>query len=327
MNKALISVIIPVYNAEKYIDKCLQSIVKQTFENNIEILVVNDGSTDNTTEILEKLSKKIPNLRVFHIENGGVSNARNIGISKAVGEYITFVDADDWLELNCYEEMYKEAVKSGADIVAAGIYIDDEHSSVTTRELCESNVCIDGKTAVRNYLYGTVDVHVWNKLIKRSIASKHCFDSTIKIGEDKLYTFECLVDAQKVFLMSNCYYHYVLNETSAVHQKFSEKNLHDIAVSNRILEITGSKYEDLIPYAECMFVNVECRLLSDIVCNSLFDEYKEVYEFTKRDVRKFSVIKCARFSSRKHFIGLVIAKINPRLFGYLRGNNKIKYRK
>ena len=112
-----ISVIIPVYNVEKYIVKCLDSLVNQTLEN-IEIIVVNDGSKDNSQTIIDKYVKKYPKkIKSYIKENGGQGSARNLGLEYAKGEYISFVDSDDWLDLNALEEMYNLAKKDNSDIV------------------------------------------------------------------------------------------------------------------------------------------------------------------------------------------------------------------
>lgn len=113
---AEISVIVPVYNAERFLDKCLNSIVNQTFKD-IEIIIVNDGSVDNSGAIIDKYAKDYSNIKAFKIENRGPGGARNYGLEHATGKYIGFIDADDWISLNMYEELYKKAIETKADIV------------------------------------------------------------------------------------------------------------------------------------------------------------------------------------------------------------------
>ena len=102
----MISVIIPIYNVEKYLTKCIESVINQTYKN-LEIILVNDGSTDNSKEIIDKYSSIDSRIKVINKKNGGLSDARNVGIELAKGEYITFLDSDDWIELNMYEKLYK----------------------------------------------------------------------------------------------------------------------------------------------------------------------------------------------------------------------------
>ena len=112
-----VSIIVPVYNVESYLDKCLNSLVNQTLKD-IEIIVINDGSTDNSQKIIDKYSKKYKNIINITKENGGVSEARNLGLEKASGEYIGFLDSDDWIEPDMYELMYQKAKTENFDIVA-----------------------------------------------------------------------------------------------------------------------------------------------------------------------------------------------------------------
>lgn len=131
MKEYAISIIIPVYNGEKYLKRCLDSIVNQTIFSELQIIVVNDGSTDNTLSIIKKYKEVYgDNIVVANIPNGGVSNARNVGIEIATGKYLTFVDADDWVDQGCYEKMYRKAQESLVDIVAAGFFISNDNKDI-----------------------------------------------------------------------------------------------------------------------------------------------------------------------------------------------------
>ena len=132
--KIKVSVIVPVYNVEKFIDKCLNSIVNQTLKE-IEIIVVNDGSPDNSQKIIDKYVKKYPEkVQSFIKENGGQGSARNLGIEKAKGEYISFVDSDDWLDLDALEKMYSLAKKDNSDIVICDMV--DHYANYTIYHNC-----------------------------------------------------------------------------------------------------------------------------------------------------------------------------------------------
>ena len=134
-NKPFISVIIPIFNAEKYLSKCLNSIIRQTFEN-IEIICVNDGSTDNSLNILNKYSKKDDRIKVFSIENHGQGFARNLGLSKANGEYISFIDADDWIEKDSFIMLYEKLKLFDLDI----LFFQMVNYINSTGELVESDL-------------------------------------------------------------------------------------------------------------------------------------------------------------------------------------------
>ena len=120
-----ISVIVPIYNVEKYLAKCIDSIINQTLTN-IEIILVNDGSTDNSRKIIDKYDKKDSRIKVIHKKNGGQGSARNAGLDIAKGEYIGFVDSDDWIDSNMYENLYNAAISNNADIVVCNRKVFDE---------------------------------------------------------------------------------------------------------------------------------------------------------------------------------------------------------
>ncbi len=159
-----VSVIVPVYNVEKYIDRCLKSLVNQTLKD-IEIIVVNDGSPDNSQKIIDKYAKKYKNVKSYIKENGGVSDARNYGIKKSSGEYIAFVDGDDFVLENMYESMYEKAKSDNFDVVVCDLNYIYEDSNKENRVSSGFNKDTSdiNKAIINNYPV------VWNKIIKREI--------------------------------------------------------------------------------------------------------------------------------------------------------------
>lgn len=165
--RPLISIIIPVYNAEKYLCKCLDSIIKQTFTD-FEVLLIDDGSTDNSGEICDYYAKLDNRITVFHKTNEGVSSARNMGLNNAVGEWITFVDADDWLDVNIYNKLYYEAVVSNADIVLCDFYFYYNENNLILYNTISTN---KGKDDImRDYIISFTSL--CNMLVHRSLYDK-----------------------------------------------------------------------------------------------------------------------------------------------------------
>lgn len=326
-DKFYISIIIPVYNAEKYIRKCLESLVNQSVCDNLELIIVNDGSIDKTKWILDEYKSKYKNIKVFHTENSGVSSARNYGLEQATGKYITFVDADDWVDLDCYEKMFKYAEKYNADIVATGLYIDGKDGIITTRRVAEQDVLMDQKTAIKEYLYGNLDVHIYNKLFKAGLIKTHKFDTKLKIAEDRLFLFECLLDTENIFCSAACFYHYYQNENSVMNQKFSKKNLDNIIVGKKIVKEISNRYPELVCYAQSMYVSMECRLYGELYAEKLTNKYLKEYIALKRDIKKFNILKYLRYTSKKHIFALILAKINPALYNYFRSNTIMKFKR
>lgn len=168
MKKIKVSVIVPVYNVEKYLDKCLESLANQTLKE-IEIIVVNDESPDNSQSIIDKYTEKYSTIHSYQKKNGGVSSARNFGIKKATGEYIAFVDGDDYVATNMYESMYKKAVSGNFDVVACDlnyVFEDDKDKIIRVSSKIETDTTNIKKTYVDMYPC------VWNKIYKKNLFDK-----------------------------------------------------------------------------------------------------------------------------------------------------------
>ena len=219
--KSKISVIIPVYNGAKYLPMCLDSLLKQTFKNWIAICI-DDGSTDETATILDHYANKDKRFFVIHKKNAGVSAARNDGIKKADGEYIHFMDADDVLDNNYYEEMLK--VSSGADIVCSGFVSNSKHSANLVYK----------KHRILNTLFGKlfwsqalIKSFVWRYLFKTDFIKKHKlgFDTKLMSQEDAIFVLQSMRVANQVIIVPNVNYHYLFNEDSALNKK--DKKHHD----------------------------------------------------------------------------------------------------
>ena len=202
--EALISVIIPVYNKAEYVEDCIQSVVSQDFEN-FEVIVVEDGSTDNSAEICDRLAAEYPNVTVLHPENGGVTAARRIGFERSKGEFITFVDADDKMLPGALRRLYDEILATGADEVVAR-YIN-QHDELRGHE---GGQYMEPAWMTRQLLSATADFCVlWAVLFRRELL-EGCLDTPrlIRSGEDILMQIECLRKEPKVWFSDEVVYMY-----------------------------------------------------------------------------------------------------------------------
>lgn len=215
-----VSVIIPVYKAEKYLNRCLESLVNQTLRE-IEIILVDDGSPDNSGKICDEYAKIDNRVKVIHKENSGVSSARNVGLENATGEYIAFVDADDYVELNAYEELYSKAKKTDADAV-----ICDYTLILGNRKncLCQTKCKKDSAIYLTNILQGRLTGSICNKLIKASLFRQFslCFDEDLVYCEDKLLLIKLLLKNIKIEYVQKSFYNYVNTPTSLTHQDINK---------------------------------------------------------------------------------------------------------
>lgn len=216
MNKK-ISVIVPVYNVEKYLKNCVESLINQTYEN-IEIILVDDGSTDNSGAICDELSKEDNRITVIHKENEGVSRARNTALEQSVGEYISFVDSDDSLEVTAYENLVKQMENNDLDVLAFQYYINEKNSKenndvvtlVSTEEALRRCVNDDGEKCFIPA--------VWNKIYRAETLKEYLkFCPQYIIAEDMLVTMRVLKHARRIGEIYQEYYNYTQREESVMH--------------------------------------------------------------------------------------------------------------
>lgn len=214
----LLSVIIPVYNAACFLPRCLESIVNQTYRK-LEIICVDDGSTDNSLTVLQEYAAKDARIKVIHQENDGVSAARNVGVAVATGEFVTFVDADDWLEQDAYGKILP-CMEDGVDLVCFGGVIDGEIEQ-SRRENMEAYACMNFNGTTQSYLgVMRTNVYVWNKIFRKSIIEGYGiqFPVGIACGEDAAFYFcYASVAGMACYLQENVY-HYVQQSGSAMAQ-------------------------------------------------------------------------------------------------------------
>ncbi|MCI8759657.1 MAG: glycosyltransferase family 2 protein [Clostridia bacterium] len=215
-----ITVIIPVYNAEKYIQFCIESVIHQTYEN-LEILVILDGTTDSSRDILKEYAKKDTRIRMIERENKGIFYTRIEGIKKATSQYIYFLDADDWIEKETIEIMYQSMKKYQANIVRCKNYYKDENKKVGQDEKIEYWQTKDFNANFYQRLFGTYDFAcIWNQLIeKKFFENLEKIDYTINFGEDYLLNLNIYKNIDSLVLIPNYFYHYRTNNESITNQQ------------------------------------------------------------------------------------------------------------
>jgi len=213
--QADISIIVPCYNADRYLNVCLESLRAQKSPV-IEMILIDDGSTDATGAMLDSFAKADPRAQVIHIPNGGVSAARNRGLSVATGRYIAFMDADDVLEENSLSMLYQQAVRTGAQIVSANHTLFDMEQSARVRVEVEP-VVQQPLEIVREIIHmHRIYNNLWNKLYDRSLFEGLSLDEGVRIGEDALLNLQLFLRARKVVHLDECTYVYRIHSQSAM---------------------------------------------------------------------------------------------------------------
>ena len=242
-----ISVIVPVYNVEKYLEKCLTSLVNQTFKD-MEIIVVNDGSTDNSEKIVKEFMKKYANISYYKKENGGVSDARNYGLRYAKGDYIGFLDNDDYVALDMYEKMYKKITSDDFDFVACDVtYVFPDSERVVETKIKKDT------TNIKSLFFDMYPV-VWNKLYKRELFRDILFKKDVWY-EDVELLYRIIPYVKKVGVIHEAFNYYVQREGSITH-KVSDKAYDYIDNMNTIVDFYKEKgfYEQYKKELEFIYV-------------------------------------------------------------------------
>lgn len=238
----LISVIVPVYNGQEYLEKCIESIQAQTYEN-IEVIIINDGSTDATGQVCVRLKEKYSNIRVITMEDEGVSAARNAGLDAAKGAFVTFVDADDRIRPKMLEVLYQGIMDTGSDVCGCSFLMwktDEEWEELEQKRYrVEKPVTYrPGDFLEKELLNG--NSRCWSKLYRRAAIGKMRFQRGLAIGEDMLFVVELLPYIRSISEFSYPGYGYYVNPTGAMNRTFTPRYMDQIAC----WEIARSKMPD-----------------------------------------------------------------------------------
>lgn len=226
----LISIIVPVYNAENRISRCINSIVNQSYKN-IEIILINDGSNDSSGQICDEFAKIDKRIKVIHKQNGGVSSARNEGLRSANGEYIQFVDSDDYIDKDMCEKLLKTMINDNSDLVVSGyrtINSNNIDETIYKREIYRKLYEMECDFS---YLYTSCFFNsLWNKLYK--IEAIENFDENLSLGEDLIFNLNYLKKCESVSLIEECLYNYTKENKNSLSSKYRE-NMFEIIVYTR----------------------------------------------------------------------------------------------
>ncbi len=279
----LVSVIVPIYNVEKYLKKCLDSIIKQTYTN-LEIILIDDGSSDRCGEICDIYAQKDSRILVIHKENGGVSEARNKGIDRSIGRYIVFVDADDYIEEDMIEKLYCAVLKYDADIACCAQFIETKKKRKIQNngsEFCENGEQILG----RMLLFDQIDTGPCAK-----IYGSHLFASIrypIKRRYEDMGTiYKLFAASEKIVHISYVGYHYVMHNESFMHKKFHSEHFDSLYFSKEIHEFICKKYPALAKKSESYYFLAITSILQKIKGSDNFVEYKKEYKEIKKIFHK-----------------------------------------
>lgn len=305
----LISIIVPVYNTEKYLDKCIESIVNQTHKN-LEIILVDDGSTDNSGKILDEWAKKDNRIKIIHKENGGVSSARNLALDNATGEYITFVDSDDGLKENALEILCAEIKSEDFDFVqCAFTVISEDEEKFEEKE----DKCIEKKEQIlENFFSSKIAGVCWGTIFNKRIMQNLRFRTDMCRQEDTVFVFNCCCNASKVKLLNQPLYLYYQRQESVMHELFNEKYFDAFKTIDEMyekIEIKNQKYRYIVRRE----IDVSLFLIKQVRKHKKFQEKLPLLRERIIKNRRLICGKYKKFFSFKLKIYIFLLKCFPKL--------------
>jgi glycosyltransferase involved in cell wall biosynthesis len=253
---------VPIYNVEPYLNRCVESIINQTYSN-LEIILVDDGSPDCCGKICDDWSKKDCRIKVIHKKNGGLSDARNAGMKIATGQYLAFVDSDDWIEKDFISTLYQIIQEENADIAACGVkYITEDDKVIYIRSCKQSKLRLSKIQALnRLVLEDGVFQTVWNKLYKRKLAENLFFEIG-KYNEDDFWTYQVIEKAEKMIVIDKPLYYYLQRQGSIMGTQYTLKRkdglearfkrMHDFQKYKELAYLTREHlYYDCLYHFQC----------------------------------------------------------------------------
>lgn len=291
----LLTVIVPVYNVEKYLDKCIESIVNQTYQQ-LEIVLVDDGSTDSSLNICNKWANRDSRIKVIHKENGGLSSARNAGIKLATGDLYTFVDSDDFIELNMYEIMIAALIETKKDIACCGRIVDLWGQKEKEEFAIKEQRVFSKKEAIKEILLlKDIDVSACDKIYRKEIFKDIIYPEG-KISEDAAIIFDILEKTNGIVHVGRSFYHYIFRKNSISKSQYTHKRYDSYMNYKNTYKFIHDFYPELKRYA-----NIYGTLVCGNLLQSMYEDKKSLKTY-REDYREY------KNTFRQGFVSMLFEK-------------------
>lgn len=293
-----VSVIVPIYNVENYVKKCVDSIINQTYDN-IEIILINDGSTDNSKKIIDEAYGKRRNVFIYNKKNGGLSSARNYGLKKISGEYVMFVDSDDWIDIDCIDTLVKYIKKyKEPDIIEFGYRNVNDNGIINESNFKFLNIN-EKNNILKEYFYGSniIDI-VCNKIYKRELFNNIKFIEN-RIHEDYIITPQLLYGSNNICIIQDIFYNYYQRSNSITNCIYNEKKLDRLYAGEYVVNFckeNATQFTDIakIRYAFICIYSYNDLVKADNISKIEFNCFKEKILNQFKELHH-SVKKCADY--------------------------------
>lgn len=306
-----LSVIVPVYNVERYLERCVASLLDQP-GTNLEVILVDDGSTDGSEALCNQIAAGDSRVRVIHKKNGGLSSARNMGLEQAVGDYITFVDSDDWVEPGCYAQALELLEESGAQMLCGGRYDVNADTGEKKLGLCPTETkCISGKElAGKIFLWDHCDSSACDKIYRRQLFETLRYPEGM-ICEDVPVIYRVGLLAEKVLMWNHPYYCYFHRPGSITNRAVSEKTFHFSQHARQIYQDIREHHPDIEPQAHYLLVRALSHLLLMLIQSGpeTRRRYASQIRETRRELRTHTgfFLTYGWFSTKERVRNLLLA--------------------
>nr|AAN63753.1 Eps9I [Streptococcus thermophilus] len=291
--KPLLTVVIPVYNVEKYLKRCVESVLVQEW-NNYDILLVDDGSTDSSPQICDDYVKAYDFISVIHKENGGLSEARNTGISNAEGEYVYFLDSDDWIEPNTFSDLAEVIESDQYDIISFNQeFVKSEHDIIKSDS--KRTKRLTGKEALIDmFSFGFITGFATDKIYRKALFTKNTIQFPVgKYYEDHGTNYKLFLSAKKVYATNQKYYHYLIDNPDAITKSWNEQKLENMISFYKELYYSDTVRPKLdsseLAIAKIYFVNGMTHILASLYKSKLDKKYIDITNEVKQELVKNSV--------------------------------------
>lgn len=334
----MISIVVPVYNGEKYIEDCIKSILKQTYTE-WELLLIDNDSLDHTLKICKEYAKTDDRIQVLHQhKNRGVSVARNLGLERAAGEYITFIDCDDWIEPDYLEQLLWLQEKEEADMVLCEYHkaydadreklkAGENNNALETAE--SQNIRGFTKEAYIEHYFLAGNTHCWGVLFDVKILEDIHFPKDITIGEDMMFMLEVSSRTDKIVVTDYKGYYYYINENGAMNQSFLTSYMDQITCWERARQIIEKCHPGLLDKTESIILISILLVVGKISClekekrQQYIEEENKCYDLFMKYAIKGEVVKCLDLGYKlKSFIYSRFPKVYVFLYGLMRGKKR-----
>lgn len=312
----LVSVIVPCYNMEKELPRCLNSLINQTYPA-IEIIVVNDGSTDDSQKVADRFASEYSNITVVNKVQSGLPQARKTGVRHATGEYIGFVDSDDWVEPDMYEKLCKALVNSNADIASGGLFFDYGNKSIPQKSCFATDTVISQEEAICHlHQRDEIFPYLCQKLYKKILFDEVVFPQRNFVGEDYSTNVQVLKNVTRIAVVTKPLYHYVQHSVSMSRNKFSENSRFAYQNYKKICDEMCRQY----PICEEQIGNyMAVEYLAMIVAMARGKQYdkviaKEILRFIRMHLKS---ILLAPYIEKKYKLAALACSLHYKVLGFL----------